>query len=219
MSGGAAIVGVGGLGSPAAAALVASGVPVSLFDPDRVEISNLPRQPLYGTDDLGRTKVEAAAAHLAGTVTDAQIETNSISLDAQNAPTSLAGHDVIVDATDGMDVKFLLNQVAVGLGIPLVHAGVLGLDGQLMTVVPGRSACLRCLFREMPDEDETPSCQQAGILGPVVGAVGLAAAREAEAIVRGHPAPLENRLAILDGKALRWRCLSLRRYDACAICT
>ena len=218
MSGRAAIVGVGGLGSPAAAALVSSGVPLSLFDPDHVEISNLPRQPLYGIDDVGRTKVEAAAARLAAKTADAQIETECIALDARNAATHLAGHDVIVDATDGMDVKFLLNEAAVGLRIPLVHAGVLGLDGQLMTIVPGRSACLRCLFREMPDEDETPSCQQAGILGPVVGSVGLAAAREAEAILEGGPAPLENRLAILDGKALRWRSLTLKQYDACAIC-
>ena len=108
--------------------------------------------------------------------------------------------------------------MALGLGVPLVHAGVLGLDGQLMTIVPHQTACLRCLFVELPPEDEIPSCQQAGILGPVVGAVGLAAAREAHAIIEGRSAPLANHLAILDGAALRWRQIELRRNPRCPAC-
>lgn len=214
-----AIVGVGGLGAPAAAALATTGTPLSLFDPDTVELSNLPRQPLYGHDDVGEPKVEAAARRLRARESDLAVVASHVAIEEDNASEFLSGHAAILDATDGMDVKVLLNEAAVALGIPLVHAGVLGLDGQLMTIVPGRSACLRCLFRELPDEDEVPSCQQAGILGPVVGAVGLAAAREASEIVAGRPAPLENRLAILDGTSLRWRHLALRRHLECAVCS
>jgi adenylyltransferase/sulfurtransferase len=93
-----------------------------------------------------------------------------------------------------------------------------GLDGQLCTILPGRSACLRCLFRELPGEDDLPTCQQSGILGPVVGAIGLAAAAEALRIVRGEPPTLADRLAILDGTSLRWRTVALRPNPRCPVC-
>lgn len=214
----AAIVGVGGLGAPAAIALARTGAALSLFDPDVVEASNLPRQPAYGHDDVGLPKAERAARRLAHTHPDLAVEPRVAAIDARNGAELLAGHDVIVDATDGMPVKALLNELALDLEIPLVHAGVLGLDGQLMTILPRRSACLRCLFVELPPEDEMPSCQQAGILGPVVGAVGLAAAREADAILEGRPPPLADRLAILDGAALRWRAIDVRRNPRCPSC-
>jgi molybdopterin/thiamine biosynthesis adenylyltransferase len=102
--------------------------------------------------------------------------------------------------------------------VPLVHAGAVGLDGQLFSILPQRSACLRCLFPELPREDELLTCQQAGILGPVVGLIGLAAAREAAAIVAGRPPALANRLAILDGARLRWRTIGLRPSPRCPAC-
>ncbi len=214
----AAIVGVGGLGAPAAVALGHTGATLTLFDPDVVETSNLPRQPTYGHRDVGKPKAECTAQRLRSHHPEIEVEACVTTIDAQHGRSLLSGHDVIIDATDGMPVKALLNELALELDIPLVHAGVLGLDGQLMTIEPRRSACLRCLFVELPPEDELASCQQAGILGPVVGAVGLAAAREARAILDQRPPALENRFAILDGAALRWRSIELRRNPRCPSC-
>jgi len=213
-----AIVGVGGLGAPAAIALARIGAALSLFDPDRVELSNLPRQPLYGRNDLGEKKVDAAARRIRDVHPGATVLPEATAIDRNNGARLLDGHRVVVDATDGLEAKALLNDLALELGVPLVHAGVLALDGQLMTIVPRRTACLRCLFVELPRADELPTCQQAGILGPVVGAVGMAAAREARALLCGRPAPLEDRLAILDGAALRWRHIELRRNPRCPAC-
>jgi molybdopterin-synthase adenylyltransferase len=217
---GVAIVGVGGLGAPAAAALAAAGVArLTLIDGDVVELSNLPRQPLYAVDDVGAAKVDAAARRLRASARDGLvIETVCGRVEQDGARALLDGHDVILDGTDGLPSKALLNDVAVALAIPLVHAGAIGLDGQLLTVLPGRSACLRCLFPELPDADDLPTCQQSGILGPVVGAVGLAAAGEALRIVRGSAPALADRLAILDGARLRWRVLALRPSPRCPVC-
>jgi adenylyltransferase/sulfurtransferase len=219
VSGGAAIVGVGGLGAPAAAALAAAGARrLSLFDPDAVEISNLPRQPLYGMRDLGRPKVEVARERLQATQPRLAVAASVARIDAASAAARLAGHDVIVDGTDDLATKVLLNQTALALGIPLVHAGAIGLEGQLTTILPHQSACLRCLFVELPDEGDLPTCQQAGILGPVVGAIGLLAAREALAVLEGRPPGLANRLAILAAVPLRWRIVELRPNPRCPAC-
>lgn len=220
MSGrGAVIVGVGGLGAPAAAALAAAGIArLGLIDPDVVELSNLPRQPLYGVDDVGRFKVDVAAERLRTSF--AGLATTSVRerVEPDSARRLLDGYDVILDGTDGLQSKSLLNDTALATGTPLVHAGAVGLDGQLFTILPGRSACLRCLFPELPGADDLPTCQQAGILGPVVGAVGLLAASEAIRILTGAPAELANRLAILDGARLRWRFVELRPNPRCPAC-
>ena len=220
MSGhGAVIVGVGGLGAPAAAALAASGaVRLGLIDGDVVEPSNLPRQPLYGTGDLGERKVDVAARRLRARHPDLQIEARHARVEPASAEHLLAGFDVIVDGTDSLASKDLLNATALALGTPLVHAGALGLDGQLMTILPGRTTCLRCLFPELPPDDDMPSCQQAGILGPVVGAIGLVAASEAAKVLSGRTPALLDRLAILDGARWRWRSVELRPNPRCPAC-
>lgn len=216
---GAVIVGVGGLGAPAAAALAAAGLGrLGLVDPDVVELSNLPRQPLYGDGDVGQPKVEAAARRLRARFPALAVDADHARVEQGSARRLLAGYRVIVDGTDGLTSKALLNDAALELGVPLVHAGAVGLDGQLFSILPQRSACLRCLFPELPREDELLTCQQAGILGPVVGLIGLAAAREAAAIVAGRPPALANRLAILDGARLRWRTIGLRPSPRCPAC-
>jgi adenylyltransferase/sulfurtransferase len=218
-SGGAVIVGVGGLGAPAAAALAAAGIArLGLIDADVVEHSNLPRQPLYGSDDVGRAKVEVAAQRLRAARADLTTIVHQARVEADSATRLLAGYDVILDGTDSLTSKALLNESALALGIPLVHAGAVGLEGQLLTIQPGRSACLRCLFPELADDDDLPTCQQSGILGPVVGAVGLAAASEALRVVRGEPPELANRLAMLDGARLRWRTIELEPNPRCPSC-
>jgi molybdopterin/thiamine biosynthesis adenylyltransferase len=213
-----ALVGIGGIGAPAAAALARAGVALTLIDPDIVELSNLPRQPLYGVNDVGRAKVEVAAERLARSRPGVEVRTHVARVDAESATTLLRGHAVVIDGTDGLAAKDLLNRVAVELAIPLVHAGAIGLDGQLMTILPFRTACLRCLFVELPSDDDLPTCQQAGVLGPAVGAVGFAAAREALAVVQGRTPPLAGRLAILDGERMRWRALEVSRNPRCPRC-
>lgn len=216
---GAAIVGVGGLGAPAAAVLAASGVTdLTLIDDDVVESSNLPRQPLYEAADVGTPKVEAAALRLRARHPELRVATFRARVGAENAHAVLAGHAVILDGTDGLPSKAMLNDAALALGIPLVHAGAVGLDGQLFTIVPGRTTCLRCLFPELPGEDDLPTCQQSGILGPVVGAIGIAAAGEALRILRGEAPELADRLAILDGARARWRVVALRPNPRCPAC-
>ena len=219
MSRGLAVVGVGGLGAPAAAALAAAGTSrLTLVDHDVVEDSNLPRQPLYGTGDVGRPKAVVAAERLRRAHPGLSVDAVVARVDAGSAHDVLAGHDAILDGTDGLDAKVLLNETALALGTPLVHAGAIGFEGQLVSILPRESACLRCLFLELPDADEMPTCQQAGVLGPVVGAIGLAAAREALAIGSGRRPPLADRLAIFSGRTLGWRTIELRRHPRCPAC-
>lgn len=213
------IVGVGGLGAPAAAALAAAGIErLGLIDPDVVELSNLPRQPIYGEDDLGKPKAEIAARRIRQRFPALRVEAACARVEQGSFRRLLDGYAVILDGTDGLPSKVLLNDAALALDVPLVHAGAVGLDGQLFTILPNRSACLRCLFPELPDEDELPTCQQSGILGPVVGLVGLAAAREAAAILAQRPPRLADRLAILDAARLRWRTIELRPSPRCPVC-
>jgi adenylyltransferase/sulfurtransferase len=213
------LVGLGGLGVPAAAVLAEGGArSLRLIDGDRVELSNLPRQPLYTRADIGRPKVEVAAERLLARFPDARVTTHPERLEHDSVARLLADAAVILDGTDSFASKLLLNQAAIRLGVPLVHAGVLGMDGQLFTILPGETACLRCLFAEVPPDDELPSCQQAGVLGAVVAAVGMAAAREAAAVLGGVRPPLAGRLAILEGTRLRWRVVELSRRRGCAVC-
>ena len=220
MTRGVAIVGVGGLGAPAAAALAAAGVArLVLVDHDVVETSNLPRQPLYGCHDPGRPKAEVAAVRLRRVHPEVRVEARVARVEPGNARELLGDADAIVDGTDGLDAKVLLNETALALGRPLVHAGAIGLEGQLASILPRETACLRCLFVELPDPDEMPTCQEAGVLGPVVGAIGLAAAREALALGAGRRPPLADRLAIFSGRTLAWRTIELRRNPRCPACT
>jgi molybdopterin-synthase adenylyltransferase len=150
---GVLIVGIGGLGIPAAAALVRAGVKrLGLIDPDPVELSNLPRQVIYGTSDIGTPKVVAAARRLRAMRPGLEIETYCDEFSPANAREMAAAYQFVVDATDSPVAKFLINDICIALGRPFVYGGVLGMTGQTMTVLPGQTACLRCIFEEPPDE-------------------------------------------------------------------
>jgi adenylyltransferase/sulfurtransferase len=212
------LVGLGGLGSPAALALAEAGVgTLGLVDPDRVELSNLPRQLLYDERDVGRRKVDAARARLARTHPGLRIETRAARFTASSAAW-LSGFDVVLDGTDAAPVKLALNDAAVATGVPLVHAGASGFRAQLLTVLPGRSACLRCLFEDGGAADDEPACTAAGILGPVVALAGGLAAAEALRLLAGAPALFADRLLTIDARAGTWRSVSLARNPACAAC-
>jgi molybdopterin-synthase adenylyltransferase len=194
------IVGIGGLGVPAACALMRAGfADLGLIDPDVIDLSNLPRQVIFGESDLGTSKAIAATRHLAAILPGAIVEPIAKSLDAANAAEIIGRFDFLIDATDSPATKFLINDVCIELGVPFVYGGVLGLSGQAMTVLPGVTACLRCLFEEPPDEAEIASCREAGIVGPVAGAIGEAQAAEALAFVSGRMPALAGAMLTLDG--------------------
>jgi molybdopterin-synthase adenylyltransferase len=183
---GIVIVGVGGLGVPAAMASVRAGVPrLGLIDPDPVELSNLHRQVIYGVSDIGTPKVTAAVRRLLQTSAQVEIETHHCELNPANARSIIESYDFTIDATDNPLTKFLINDTCVALGRAFAYGGVLGMTGQTMTVLPGRTACLRCLFEEPPDENEIASCRDAGIIGPIAGAIGEVQAAEAMRYLRG----------------------------------
>jgi molybdopterin/thiamine biosynthesis adenylyltransferase len=174
------IVGAGGLGIPAAMALArAQSSDLALIDPDQVDLSNLPRQVIFGTADVGTAKVIAAARALLRTHPQTGIATQVCALTPYNAFAIISACGFVIDATDNPIAKFLINDVCTQLGRPFVYAGVIGMTGQAMTVLPGKSACLRCLFEEPPSVEEIASCREAGIVGPVGGTIGEIEAAEA----------------------------------------
>ena len=213
------IVGVGALGCAAAEALAAAGVGrLGLVDPDTVERSNLHRQLLHRTADVGRPKVESAAEKLAARYETVALAPVMVRLDDSNADVLLSGHDCVVDATDGVATKFVVNDAAVRCGRPLVHGGIVRFLGQLMTILPGRSACYRCLFGAPPEASDVPSCQEAGVLGSLAGTIGLLQAAEAIRYLTGIGTLLTDRLLTYDALAGRWRQVRLRRNPACTAC-
>jgi len=212
------LVGMGGLGTPAAAALAAAGVGgLGLIDPDVVELSNLHRQPLYESGDIGRPKVDAAAARLRATRPRLAVETWRMRFGVEHG--ALAGRfDVVLDGTDTIAAKFAVNDAAVAAGVPLVLAGVLGFQAQLLTVLPGRSACYRCVFEDPPPPGDVPSCQEAGVIGPLTALAGTLQALEAVRLLGGSEAAFADRLLTIDARSGRWRTVPLFQNPRCPTC-
>jgi adenylyltransferase/sulfurtransferase len=212
----AVILGMGGLGCPAALALRdearARGLALRmvLVDPDRVDRSNLARQILYADSDVGLFKSEVAAAKLG----DAQPRVTRF--ESATAGALLEEADILLDGTDDFTTRFLANDEAVARGIPLVHGAVLGWTGQLLAVVPGRTACLRCFFEGPPPAGGVPNCAEAGVLAPLCGLVGAAMARAAADVLTGvAEAGVLHRW---DARRGTHRPLPLKRDPACAAC-
>jgi len=213
-----AVIGVGGLGCPAALGLAASGIgTIILIDPDRVELSNLPRQILYADADIGRAKVAAAAAALRSHYRDTAIVEREARLTAENAASVLDGADFVVDATDGVATKLLINDLAVRAGHAFCHAGVVGFRGQLLTVIPGRTACIRCVFPDVSNEEEAGACSVAGVVGPIAGLIGALQASHALAYLGGDQ-EIAGRLLTYDGLSDRWIEVPTLSLPRCALC-
>ncbi len=209
------VIGVGGLGCPAAVALAEGGVrQLTLVDGDVVETSNLHRQPLYGPEDVGRPKVEVAAERLRRAFPGLTVETWQRRVTASDVDQLLSRHRLAIDGTDSVAAKFFLSDSVARTGVPLVSGGVVQWEGRAMRIDPG-GACLRCLFDEQPGEDEVPTCAQAGVLGSLAGAVGALQA----ALALGPPSPPGAAVMhLLDGKSLRVRTLTVRRLPGCPGC-
>jgi adenylyltransferase/sulfurtransferase len=174
------VVGAGALGSPAATYLAAAGVGrIGLVDQDAVELSNLHRQPLHFTPDLGAPKAESAAAKLRFLNPEVQLEPYPVRLDEANAGAIVMGADLVVDCSDSFETRYLVNDTCCREQIDLVEAGVLGFTGLAMSIRPGRSACYRCAFPVPPPPGSLPSCREAGVLGAMAGIIGSVQALEA----------------------------------------
>jgi adenylyltransferase/sulfurtransferase len=214
------VIGAGGLGSPAAFYLAAAGVgTLGLIDPDQVELSNLQRQILHRTCDIGRKKVESAQTRLNELNPGVVVVVQAARLEETNAAAVFADYDFIIDGSDNFATKFLVNDTAVGLGIPFSHAGIIRLQGQTMTVVPHRSACYRCLFKQPPPPEELLSCQQAGILGAVAGTIGSIQATEAIKFLAGfEEGLLTDRLLTYDARAMKFHTVEVKRDPECRAC-
>lgn len=193
------IVGLGGLGVPAVWALARAGARrLTIVDPELVELSNLARQVIYRSRDTGTPKVEAAARWLAERFPEVEVQRHPIALEASNAARLVAAHDFVIDATDNPAAKFLINDTCIAARTPFVYGGVVGMIGQAMTVIPGETACIRCVFETPPDDSEIQSCREAGIVGPVAGAIGEMQAAEAIRAWRGQTPLLSGKILTYD---------------------
>ena len=214
------VIGAGGLGCPAAFYLAAAGIgTLGIVDSDRVELSNLQRQILHATQDVGRAKVESAKDKLARLNPDVEVRAYPVRLTAENATEIFASYDFIVDGSDNFETKFLVNDAAVKLGKAFSHAGIVRFQGQTMTVVPGKSACYRCVFQEPPAPGEIMNCQQAGILGSIAGAIGSIQATEAIKYAAGMEEDLLlDRILTYDAKSVTFRTVEVHRNPRCSTC-
>jgi adenylyltransferase/sulfurtransferase len=214
-----AIVGAGGLGSPAALYLVAAGVgTLGLIDDDVVDTTNLQRQVLYGTADVGRPKLEAAAARLRAANPHVLVVTHPVRLTSANALDVLRPYDVVIDGTDNFPTRYLVNDACVLLGKPYVYGSILRFEGQVALFDGRDGPCYRCLFREPPPPGLVPGCAEGGVLGVLPGIIGSVQALEAIKIITGAGETLAGRIVIFDALRFRWRELRLRKNPECPVC-
>lgn len=213
------VVGAGGLGSPAALYLAAAGVGrLGLADGDRVDLSNLQRQILHFTDDVGRAKVASAREKLIALNPSVTVVTHPFRVAAENAAALIADYDLVVSGVDNPETRYVLNDTCVALGKPLVEAGALGFRAFLMTVLPGRGPCYRCVFPAPPPPGHAPGCAEAGVMGALVGALGSLQALEAIKLLIGAGEPLAGHLLTIDGLSGRFRTVAWPRDPACPAC-
>lgn len=213
------MVGAGGLGCPASQYLVAAGVgTLGLADGDRVELSNLQRQILYGPADVGRPKVEVACERLRAINPDVVLEPFAERVTAANALELVSRYDVVVDGSDNFPTRYLLNDACVLLGKPLVYGAIFRFDGQASVFDSRRGPCYRCLHAQPPGPGEAPSCSEAGVLGVLPGLVGLVQATEALKLVAGLGEPLVGRLVHYDALGLRVAEFVLPKDPDCPAC-
>ena len=218
-AGRAIVVGLGALGSPVATYLAAAGVgTIGLVDHDDVELSNLHRQPLYLTPDVGATKADLAAARLGLLNPEVALEPYPVALTEANAEAIVTGADVVVDCTDSFEARYMVNDACCAAGVPLVEAAVVAFEGQLLSIRPGRSACYRCVFPTLPAPENRRGCREAGVLGAMAGVVGSFQALEALKLLSGVGSPLTDRLLRIDGLTGEQTMVVTSRAVGCEAC-
>ena len=213
------VVGAGGLGSPVTLYLAAAGVGrIGLVEFDAVDLSNLQRQILYGTSDVGRPKLEAAIERLHDVNPHVKLEAHDARLSAINAAEILTGYEIVVDGSDNFQTRYLVNDACVLSGTPNVHGSVFRFEGQVSLFWPHQGPCYRCLFPEPPPAGAIPNCAEGGVLGVLPGLVGAVQATETIKWILGRGATLCGRLLLIDAMEMRFRELALRRDPECPIC-
>ncbi|MGA7476318.1 MAG: molybdopterin-synthase adenylyltransferase MoeB [Thermoplasmata archaeon] len=214
------IVGAGGLGTPTALYLAAAGVgEIGIVDLDTVELSNLQRQVLYTTSDVGRPKVAAAKERIEALNSGTRVVPYPVRLTSENALDLLRRYDVVVDGTDNFPARYLVNDAAVLLGMPDVYASVYRFEGQLSVFDAKRGPCYRCLLPEPPPPGLAPSCAEAGVLGVLPGVLGVLQATETVKLLVGRGNPMIGRLLLFDALRLEFRELKVRKNPRCVICS
>ena len=213
------LVGAGGLGSPAATYLAAAGVGrIGLVDFDRVEASNLQRQILYGTGDVGRPKLEVAEERLRDLNPHVEVETHEVRLTSENALDIIDGYDVVADGTDNFPTRYLVNDACVMTGTPNVYASIFRFEGQVSVFATEDGPCYRCLYEEPPPPGLVPSCAEGGVLGILPGLVGTLQATEVIKLLTGIGDPLIGRLLMIDALAMNFRTLTVQKNPDCPVC-
>ena len=212
------LIGAGGLGSPTALYLAAAGVgTLGIVDFDEVEITNLQRQILHYTQDIGRPKVVSASETILAINPDVQVIQHRLQLNSENALETLKPYDIVVDGSDNFPTRYLVNDACYLAGKPLVDGSILLFDGQASVFLPGKG-CYRCLFPTPPPPGAVPSCAEAGVLGALPGLVGSIQAIETIKLILGLGNSLAERLLIIDALTMEFREVRLRRNPACPLC-
>jgi len=213
------LIGAGGLGCPLAQYLAAAGVgTIGLIDFDRVDASNLQRQILYTTADVGRPKVEVARERIEAMNPDVEVHTHAVTLASDNALELFADYDVIVDGTDNFPTRYLSNDACVLLGKPNVHGSVFRFDGQATVFDARYGPCYRCLYPEPPPPGSVPSCAEGGVLGVLPGLIALIQATETVKILSGIGEPLYGRLVQYDALRMEFDEFRLKKDPKCPVC-
>ncbi|MDR2923217.1 MAG: molybdopterin-synthase adenylyltransferase MoeB, partial [Treponema sp.] len=213
------IIGAGGLGSPAALYLAAAGVGIiGIADADAVDLSNLQRQVIHTTHDVGKEKVYSAKETMEAINSDVRVNTYPVFINSENIMDMVAGYDFIIDGTDNFPAKFLINDACVLSKKPFSHAGIIRFKGQLMTYVPGEGPCYRCVFKEPPPPDAVPTCRQAGVIGALGGIIGSLQAMEAIKYIIGQGDLLTGHLLTYDALKTEFRKIKLPKVHDCAVC-
>ena len=221
LNGSVLIIGAGGLGAPAALYLAAAGVgKIGIADADVVDLSNLQRQVIHTTADIGRPKVDSAAETMRAINPDVEVVTYHDFISSENILDIIRDYDFVLDGTDNFPAKFLINDACVMANKPFSHAGILRFSGQLMTVIPHESPCYRCVFKTMPPKDAIPTCKSAGVIGAMAGTIGSLQALEAVKYLTGAGDLLTGRLLTFDGLKMKFHTVKLPpRGEGCAVCS
>jgi molybdopterin/thiamine biosynthesis adenylyltransferase len=213
-------LGAGGLGSPSGLYLAAAGIgTMGIVDDDVVDESNLQRQVLHNMERLGMPKVESARLTLQALNPDVQVVGHQTRLTSENVLEILGQYDLVVDGADNFPTRYLLNDAALKLGKPVVHASIFRFEGQLTTFLPTEGPCYRCLYPDPPPPGMAPSCQEAGVVGVLPGIMGTLQATEAIKLVLGIGNTLSGRLLLFDALGTRFRTLKLRKDPNCKVCS
>lgn len=212
------IVGMGGLGSPIALYLAAAGVgTLGLVDGDTVSLTNLQRQVIHGTPDVGRSKVDSAAESIRRINPDVRVEKHELFLNEDNALDIIRDYDFVVEGSDNFSAKYLVNDACVMLGKPFCIGGINRYAGQVMTHRPG-TACYRCLFPEPPAREDVETCAMVGVLGTIAGMLGTIQATEVVKCIVGVGDPLYDQLLTFDALTMQWNKLSFQHNEDCPLC-